>query len=106
MADLIGQHLDKYEIIGLLGEGGMAAVYLARQTVIKRDVAIKVIKHGLVDKSGFVRRFEREAQTVAGLSHIHILKVFDYGQQGDLVYLVMELLTGGSLADLIRRGSL
>jgi serine/threonine protein kinase len=104
MTDLIGQHLDKYEIVALLGEGGMATVYRAQQAIIKRDVAIKIIKHGLANKSDFVRRFEREAQTVAGLSHIHILKVFDYGQWGDQVYLVMELLTGGSLADLIRQG--
>jgi serine/threonine protein kinase len=106
MADLIGQQLGQYEITALLGEGGMAVVYRARQTTVKRDVAIKVIKHGLVDKGDFVRRFEREAQTVASLSHPFILKVFDYGQQGDSVYLVMELLTGGSLAGLIRRGPL
>ncbi len=106
MANLIGQHLGQYEIVGLLGEGGMAAVYRAHQESMKRDVAIKVIKTGLVDMTEFVGRFEREAQMSAALSHAHILKVFDYGQSGDLVYLVMELLTGGSLATLIQRNEM
>ena len=106
MASLIGQRLDRYEILSLLGEGGMATVYRARQANMKRDVAVKVIESKLARNPDFVKRFEREAQTVASLSHIHILKVFDYGQQGDLIYLVMELLTGGSLADLIGKGPL
>ncbi len=106
MLDLIGkpfgQH-GQYIITALLGEGGMAAVFRAQQLSVKRDVAIKVIKTGLLNVSEFARRFEREAETVAALDHIHILKVFDYGQQGDMVYLVMQLLSGGSLADLIMR---
>ncbi len=106
MANLIGQRLGQYEITGLLGEGGMATVYRAQQTTIRRDVAVKVIESRLARTPEFARRFEREAQTVASLSHPFILKVFDYGQQGDLLYLVMELLTGGSLADLIARGPL
>ncbi len=106
MAGLIGQHLGQYEIVGLLGEGGMATVYRARQGTIKRDVAIKVIEPRLARLGDFIKRFEREAQTVASLSHPHILKVFDYGQEGDLVYLVMELLSGGSLAALISQGAL
>jgi serine/threonine-protein kinase len=106
MPSLIGQRLDKYEIVALLGEGGMAAVYRARQPNMDRDVAIKVIKHSLVEKTEFIKRFEREAKTVAALSHPFVLKVFDYGEYEDLVYLVMELLSGGSLADLIRKGPL
>jgi tRNA A-37 threonylcarbamoyl transferase component Bud32/glucose/arabinose dehydrogenase len=106
MADLIGQHLGQYEIVALLGEGGMATVYRARQVSIGRDVAIKIIESKLARNPEFVRRFEREARTVAQLSQIHILKVFDYGQQDDLIYLVMELLAGGSLEDLIRLGAL
>ncbi len=107
MSNLIGQRLGQYEITALLGEGGMAAVYRAHQTSVKRDVAIKVIKTGLVQVDEFVKRFDREAQMIASLSHIHILKVFDYGRQDDIVYLVMELLTGGSLARLIQtRGAL
>src|SRR5215468_3057472 len=106
MSELIGQHLGQYEITALLGRGGMATVYRAHQTSIGRDVAIKVIKPELSATKDFTARFEREARTIASLSHPYILKVFDYGQQGDIVYLVMELLKGGSLADLIQQGPL
>ncbi|MEP7285453.1 MAG: SUMF1/EgtB/PvdO family nonheme iron enzyme [Chloroflexota bacterium] len=101
MSDLLGRHLGKYEIIAPLGKGGMATVYRARQESIGRDVAVKVIASGLSHAEDFVKRFEREAQTIASLSHPHIIKVFDYGEDGDTVYLVMELLSGGSLADRI-----
>ncbi len=106
MSDLIGQTLGNYEILSLLGEGGMANVYRARQTNIQRYVAIKVIKSGLTNVEQFAQRFEREVQTIAALNHPHIIKVFDYGKQGDLVYLVMEFQPGGSLADLIGAGPL
>jgi serine/threonine-protein kinase len=106
MSGLIGQHLGQYEITALLGRGGMATVYRARQASMGRDVAIKVIKPELSETPDFVERFAREARTVASLSHPHILKVFDYGQHGELVFLVMELLVGGSLADLILQGPL
>ncbi len=109
MADLIGKRLGQYEIISLLGEGGMATVYRARQSLagrVQREVAIKVIESRLAQRDEFVARFEREAQTIISLSHAHILKVFDYGQQEDVIYLVMELLSGGSLAERIRRGAL
>src|SRR5215216_5823514 len=101
MSDLIGQRLGQYEIIAPLGEGGMATVYRGYQASMRRDVAVKVIEPKLAKLSDFVRRFEREAQTVASLSHPHILKLFDYGQHEDLVYLIMELLPGGNLANLI-----
>ncbi len=106
MANLIGQTLGQYKITSLLGKGGMATVYRARQASMDRDVAIKVIKPDLAESADFVTRFQREAKTIASLSHPNILKVFDYGQQGDLVYLVMELLSGGSLADQILKGPL
>ncbi len=104
MANLIGQTLGQYEVTAFLGKGGMATVYRARQASINRDVAIKVIKPDLIESEEFKVRFTREAQVIATMSHPHILKVFDYGQHGDLVYLVMELLSGGSLADLLRSG--
>src|SRR5579859_7238933 len=107
MADLIGQSLGQYQIIALLGEGGMASVYRARQESMQRDVAVKVIRSALIGPGSigtFIERFSQEARTVASLSHPHILKVFDYGQREEIVYLVMELLSGGSLADLIHAG--
>ncbi len=106
MTNLIGQRLGQYEIISLLGEGGMATVYRARQESVDRDVAVKVIRSALVESQSFIDRFKREAKTVASLSHPHILKVFDYGQHEDIVYLVMEQMTGGSLTDLIQKGPL
>jgi len=79
----IGQRLGplgQYEVVALLGEGGMAAVYRAHQRAMGRDVAIKVIESKLAHNTEFIKRFEREARTIAGLSHPHILKAFDYGQ--------------------------
>jgi len=101
---VIGQRIGQYEITALLGEGGMATVYRAHQESMRRDVAIKVIKVGLNEQAEFMTRFIREVQTVAALSHPHILKVFDYGEFNGAAYLVMELLTGGSLAQIIKRG--
>src|SRR5579859_7398349 len=109
MSGLIGQHIGSYEIVALLGKGGMAEVYRAHQQLggrVARDVALKLIDARLALTPEFVARFEREAQTLVSLSHPHILKAFDYGQFQDTVYLVMELLPGGSLADLLRKGPL
>ena len=109
MTDLIGQRLGDYVISGVLGKGGMAAVYRARQQSVQRDVAIKVIKPDLtqsLNPEEFLARFRREAQTIANLSHPHILKLFDYGQAGEMLYLVMELLSGGTLADRLKGGRL
>jgi serine/threonine protein kinase len=107
MADLSGQQLGQYQITGLLGKGGMATVYRARQLTVDRDVAIKVIETNLTANPEFTIRFEREAKTIASLNHPFILKLFDFGSQDNLLYLVMELHTGGSLADRLReRGPL
>ena len=103
---LVGQQLGQYQITALLGRGGMATVYRARQVSVNRDVAIKVIRSDLTKVGTWAARFEREAQTVAALSHPHILKVFDYGRSDEFVYLVMELMSGGSLSSLIAKGGL
>jgi serine/threonine protein kinase len=103
MPDLTGQRIGNYTITGTLGKGGMAVVYRAKQSNIDRDVAIKVIKPDLAETADLIQRFEREANTVAALSHPHIMKLFDFGEHDDLLYLVMELLSGGTLADRIRQ---
>jgi serine/threonine protein kinase/type II secretory pathway pseudopilin PulG len=100
---LIGQRLGQYEIIAKLGAGGMATVYRARQASVDRDVAIKVIRTDLMEDENFVARFRNEARLIASLQHLHILKVFDYGNQDNILYLVMELLEGGSLSRLLRQ---
>lgn len=106
MLNLIGQRVGQYEILSLLGRGGMATVYRARQASMGREVAIKVILPAQEDPGDLARRFAREVRIVASLSHPHIIKVFDYGEQGDLLYLVMELLKGGNLANMMREGPL
>ncbi len=102
MLRLSGERIGNYEILGLLGEGGMAVVYRARQLNIQREVAFKVIESRLADSPDFIKRFEREAHTIANLNHPHILKLFDFGHYEGLVYLVMELQSGGSLARWLR----
>lgn len=94
--NLIGKQLGQYQIIAQIGQGGMAAVYRARQLNIRREVAIKVISPEVARQPEFAQRFVREAETIADLRHAHILKLFDYGQEGDLIYLVMELMLGGN----------
>lgn len=104
MDSLIGQRLGQYEIVAKLGAGGMATVYRARQASVERDVAVKVIRTDLMEDENFVARFRNEARLIASLQHLHILKVFDYGNQDNILYLVMELLEGGSLSRLLRQG--
>lgn len=109
MASLIGQRIDKYELIALLGRGGMAEVYRARQMLgerVAREVALKLINSRLTLTPEFISRFERETQTLASLSHPHIVKAYDFGQFRNNIYLVMELLPGGSLAEILRQGPL
>lgn len=103
MDALIGQRLGQYEIIAKLGAGGMATVYRARQASVDRDVAIKVIRVDLMEDENFVARFRNEARLIASLQHLHILKIFDYGNQENILYIVMELLEGGSLSRLLRK---
>lgn len=106
MANLVGKRFGSYQMIAVLGEGGMAVVYHAQHISMKREVAIKVIKPDLADTDQFAKRFEREAQTIAALSHPHILKIFEYGQHKNTPFLAMELLTGGSLAGRLRQNPL
>src|SRR5215510_5894374 len=106
MLNLIGQRVGQYEILSLLGRGGMATVYRARQASMGREVAVKVILPLPDDLNDLAARFAREVRIVSSLSHPHIIKVFDYGEQDALLYLVMELLKGGNLASLMRKGPL
>jgi serine/threonine-protein kinase len=104
MKNLIGSTLGQYQLLEIIGEGGMSTVYRAHQASMARDVAVKVIQPTAEQHEEFFARFDREAHVIAALSHAHILKVFDYGVQEGIAYLAMELLRGGSLADRIARG--
>ena len=96
----IGQSLGRYRVLEQLGEGGMAVVYKAYDTVLERDVAIKVIRRGAFapdQLDGILKRFEREAKALAKLSHPNIVGVLDYGEYEGSPYFVMEYLPGGTL---------
>jgi serine/threonine protein kinase len=102
ISELEGQRLGPYEIVSLIGRGGMAVVYKALQPTLRRHVAIKVLPAYFVHEEGFRTRFQQEAETAARLEHPNILPIFDYGQEGDLPYIVMPLVTGGTLREWLR----
>jgi serine/threonine protein kinase len=94
---LEGQTLGKYRVLEPLGQGGMARVYRAYHPQLDRYVAIKVMRSDLAQDKEFLARFRREAQSVAGLRHLNIVQVFDFDVQGDVYYMVTELLEGDTL---------
>src|SRR5437762_4221263 len=95
-----------YEILTLLGQGGMGEVYRARDTVLGREVAIKVLPAAFIAYPERVARFQREAQALAALSHPNIAAIYGFEQSGGLRALVMELVEGPTLADRIAKGRL
>src|SRR5712692_8349690 len=94
---LIGTTLGKYRILATLGHGGMAHVYRAHQENLDREVAIKVLPPWYAADRNFVERFNLEARLVAKLSHPNIVTVYDAGKQDDHIYIVMQLIDGGTL---------
>lgn len=104
MSSLIGRTLGQYEIVDVLGRGGMATVYLGRQASIDRYVAVKVLPpHPALDDA-FKERFQLEAKTIGSLQNPNILPLYDYGTFEDVLYLVMQYVEGGTLEDLIEMG--
>jgi serine/threonine-protein kinase len=100
---LEGQTLGKYQILEPLGRGGMAQVYRAYHPQLDRYVAIKILRADLIDEPEFPARFRREARSVAGLRHPHIVQVYDFDVQDDYYYMVMELLAGDTLKARLNR---
>ncbi|MEO1289750.1 MAG: protein kinase, partial [Chloroflexota bacterium] len=97
MSSLVGRTLGQYEIIDVLGRGGMATVYLGRQASIDRYVAVKVLPpHPGLDEA-FKERFQLEAKAIGNLQNPNILPLFDYGTVEDVIYLVMQYVDGGTL---------
>ena len=94
---------DRYEVRKLLGEGGMANVYLGFDTILERDVAIKVLRGDLADDEKFVRRFRREAQSASLLNHPNIVQIYDVGEDDGNFYIVMEYIKGQTLKQLIKK---
>ncbi len=101
-----GHKLGPYEIIAPLGAGGMGEVYRARDTRLGRDVAIKVLPQDLSENAEVHARFEREARTISSLNHPHICTLHDVGREGDVEFLVMELVDGETLAQRLEKGPL
>src|SRR5580704_7165829 len=104
ISDSIGRVLGKrYRLLSALGTGSSAHVYLAEDVSLQRHVAVKVLQPGLAADEAFLKRFRAEARSVASLNHPHVLRVFDWGEDNDEPYLVLEYLGGGSLRDLLDR---
>jgi Tol biopolymer transport system component len=102
----VGSRLGPYEILSPLGAGGMGEVYRARDTRLKRDVALKVLVGAAGEDSGRFRRFQTEAESTAALAHPNIVAVYDIGHAGDAPYIVSELVSGGTMTSLLARGPL
>ena len=106
MALISGSKLGPYEIQSPLGAGGMGEVYRARDSRLKREVAIKVLPPAVSLDADRLRRFEQEALATAALNHPNILAVFDIGTHEGAPYVVSELLEGETLRDRLRSGSI
>src|SRR6059058_4838186 len=106
MALSVGTGLGPYEILAPLGAGGMGEVYRARDTRLKRDVALKILTSATTQDSGRFKRFQNEAESTAALSHPNIVAVYDIGQENRTPYIVSELVAGGTLTTLLNKGPL
>ncbi|MBP1604466.1 MAG: serine/threonine protein kinase, partial [Acidobacteria bacterium] len=103
---LVGQTIGHYLVLDLLGQGGMGVVYKASDARLGRLAALKVMQPEHRSEAAGARRFVREAQTAAGLNHPNILTIYEIGTHGDLTYIAMEMVAGGTLADVIASGPL
>ncbi len=92
----------RYELLEKRGDGGMAVVYKAKDRLLNRFVAIKILKPEFIRDPKFVDSFRRESQAAAGLSHPNVVSVFDVGKEGNIYYIVMEMMEGDTLSDVIR----
>jgi tetratricopeptide (TPR) repeat protein len=101
---LVGHMLGQYQIVELIGEGGMATVYKAWQPSLRREVALKVLAPHLSDDAQFVKRFHQEAVSAANLKHTHIVTIHDVGTESGYHYIAMEFIEGTSLEERIRSG--
>lgn len=102
MERLIGQTLNRYKLVSLLGEGGMGAVFKGHDVTLQRDVAIKIMHAHYARQPNFQERFLQEARTAARIDHPGVVKVFDFGQSKSLLYIVMEFIPGENLGQMMR----
>lgn len=100
--NLVGKVIgNRYEILEKIGEGGMATVYKAKCNILKRYVAVKVLREEFTTDEEFIRRFNTEAQAAASLTHPNIVSIFDVGHEENIYYIVMELVQGKTLKEII-----
>jgi serine/threonine-protein kinase len=105
IADHVGRVLGgRYRLVAPIGTGASAHVFLADDVTLKRRVAVKVLHAALAEDESFLRRFRAEAQSAAALNHPNIMRVYDWGEDSDGPYLVLEYLAGGSLRDMLDAG--
>jgi serine/threonine protein kinase len=100
---MVGRFLGQYELMALIGKGGMARVYKSIQPALERPVAVKLLHPTVAADEEFLTRFQREAKAAASLRHPHIVQIFDFGHQEELYYMVMELIDGPTLRDELQR---
>src|SRR5215813_9097315 len=103
MALATGTRFGDYEILAPIGAGGMGEVYRARDTKLKRDVALKVLPDAFARDPGRMARFRREAEVLASLNHPNIAHIYDVQEAGEARFLVLELVEGETLAERIQR---
>ena len=101
-----GTRLDQYEVLGLIGKGGMGEVYRAKDLKLGRDVAIKVLPEEFARDADRVARFQREAKLLASLNHPNIAAIYGLEESGGMQFLVLELVEGDTLADQLKRGAI
>ena len=94
---------NRYEIIELIGRGGMAYVYKAKDRKLNRYVAVKVLREEYTENEQFIKKFDRESQAAAGLSHPNIVSVYDVGVEGDIYYIIMEYVDGITLKQYLNK---
>ncbi len=105
-SEWIGRHIRNYEVLSLLGAGGMGRVYRARDTKLERDVAIKVLHAAFARDHDRVTRLQREARALAALNHPHIAGIYGFEEVDGDCALVLELVEGGTLAERLARGAM
>ena len=93
---------NRYELLGRVGEGGMSVVYKAKDRLLNRFVAVKILKPEFIGDQKFIDSFRRESQNAASMSHPNIVNIYDVGREGNIHYIVMELIEGKALSDYIK----
>src|SRR5579883_901574 len=99
-----GTRIDSYEVVDAIGSGGMGDVYRARDTVLGREVALKILPREFTSDASRLSRFQQEARLASALNHPNIVTIYGVGTDGDTSYIAMELVRGKSLAELLDAG--